>query len=192
MPLDPAVLTTLTRRVHPEAYLRCTPLAHRATPLGLGFGKTRFASPADAFKLLYIAEGLPTSLAEAIIRDRFEGSMTREIMRSDLAGWGACEVDATRDLRLLDLRQDGCFRLGISTDIAGAKMHDQAREFSQDLYGTTDLDGIIYHSRLRRRNCIAIYDRAVSASLIARPVVPLEALAGLVPALRSLQVKLIS
>ncbi|SLK13268.1 hypothetical protein [Novosphingobium mathurense] len=56
MAFDEKILASLTRRVEPSAYLRCTPIAHRATPLGMGYGKTRFASPDDRFKLLYIAE----------------------------------------------------------------------------------------------------------------------------------------
>ena len=71
MGLDEKILTSLTRRFQPSAYLRCTPLAHSTTPLGMGHGKTRFASLTDAFKLLYIAKDLPTSIPEAIVRDRF-------------------------------------------------------------------------------------------------------------------------
>jgi hypothetical protein len=66
MALDKAVLSSLTRRFEPTNYLRCTPWAHRATPLGMGYGKTRYASPNDRFKLLYIAADLPTALAETI------------------------------------------------------------------------------------------------------------------------------
>lgn len=191
MALDPKTLTSLTRRVAPAEYLRCTPWARRSTPLGMGFGETRFASPAKAFKLLYIAEDLATSLAETIIRDRFEGGAARELARSDIADWGVCAVSASRPLRLLTLRGDACFKLGISTDIVGAKAHDEARAFSQELYDTTDLDGIVYHSRLRPRNCMAIYDRAVSPGLTAGPVVQLERLAALIPALKSLRTDLI-
>jgi hypothetical protein len=190
MPLDIQILTSLTRRIHPDAYLRCTPWAHRVTPLGMGFGDTRFASPTRSFKLLYIAQDIATSIAEAVIRDRFEGKIDRELVDADLAGWGVCEVSAKRELRLVDLRKDGCFKLGISTDIVGAKAHDEAKAFSQELYATTDLDGILYHSRLRRRNCMAIYDRAVP-SLDGGTVVELERLSTLVPALRSLKIKLI-
>lgn len=59
MALDPKMLKSLVRRVQPADFLRCTPWAHRATPLGMGFGETRFASPSKAFKLVYIAEDLP-------------------------------------------------------------------------------------------------------------------------------------
>jgi hypothetical protein len=190
--LAPKVLARYTRQWQPETYLRTTPWAHRATPLGTGFGNTRFASPHDSFKLLYIAKDLPASVAEAIVRDRFEGAAIREMMRSEFSDWGVCEVSATAPLRLLDLRGNACFDLGISTDIVGAKAHDEARAFSQILYDSTDLDGILYTSRLRRRTpCIAIYERAVK-SLRADPVVELETLAALVRALRSLNIDLIT
>lgn len=191
MALDPKVLSSLTRRVEPTDYLRCTPWARRSTPLGMGFGETRFASPTKAFKLLYIAEDLATSIAEAIIRDRFEGKVARQLAQSDIADWGVCAVSASRPLRLLSLRGDACFKLGISTDIVGAKAHDESRAFSQELYDTTDLDGIVYHSRLRRKNCMAIYDRAITPGLTAQPVIQLERLAALVPALKTLKTDLI-
>lgn len=189
--LDPTILKRYSRRWQPEGYLRTTPIAHQATPLGMGFGKTRFASPTDSFNLLYIAKDLPASIAEAIVRDRFEGVVIREMMPSEFRDWGVCEVTATCELRLLDLRGNASFDLGISTDIVGAKAHDEARAFSQLLYETTDLDGILYASRLRKRTpCVAIYDRAVS-SLDADPVVALETIAKLRGALRSLNIKLI-
>ncbi len=191
MALDPTILKSLTRQVEPADYLRCTPWARRKTPLGMGFGETRFASPSKAFKLLYVAEDLATSIAEAIIRDRFEGKTARILAQSDIDDWGVCAVSATRPLRLLSLRGDACFKLGILTDIVGAKAHDEARAFSQELYDRTDLDGIIYHSRLRKKNCMAIYDRAVTPGLSAQPVVQIERLAALVPALRSLKTQLI-
>lgn len=52
---DPKVLKSLVRRVQPADFLRCIPWVYRATPLGMGYGETRFASPSRAFKLVYIA-----------------------------------------------------------------------------------------------------------------------------------------
>lgn len=192
MAFDEKILASLTRRVEPSAYLRCTPIAHRATPLGMGYGKARFASPDDRFKLLYIAEDLPTSIAEAIIRDRFEGVTPREMLRTDFADWGVCEVNATKPLNVLDLRRDGCFKLGVSTDIVGAKAQLEARAFSKAVHESTDLDGILYYSRLRRRECLAIYERAATRRLSASNVVELESLDGLIRALRSLKIHLLS
>ncbi len=191
MDLDPDVVTSLVVAYQPTAYLRVTPIAHRATPLGMGFGKTRFASPADAFKLLYIAEDLATSVAEAVIRDRFEGATAREITAGELAGWGVTQVSAHVPLRLLDMRTAGCLLLGVSTDITGAKAQDEARQFSQAVFGQTDLDGILYLSRLTRGTCVAVYDRAVAPKLDTEPVHELETLAALVPALAALRVVLI-
>ncbi|KAB2852513.1 MAG: RES family NAD+ phosphorylase [Sphingopyxis terrae] len=192
MTLDLKTIGRFTRKLRPRSYLRVTELAHRATPLGMGFGKTRFASPADAFKLLYIGEDLATAAAETIIRDRFEGTSVREISEGEITKWGATEVDATKPLRLLDLRGDACFQLNVSTDIVGAKGQDEARAFSQSVYDETDLDGILYHSRLRKRkNCIAVYDRAVTG-LCASDVDDLVTLPRLVPALRTLRVSVIT
>jgi hypothetical protein len=191
MDLDPDVVASLVVPYQPTAYLRVTPIAHRTTPLGMGFGKTRFASPTDAFKLLYIAEDLATGLAEAVIRDRFEGATARELTAGELADWGVTEVSARAPLRLLDMRTAGCFLLGVSTDVAGAKAQDEARQFSQAVFDQTDLDGILYLSRLTRRTCVAVYDRAVASKLDAEPVHELETLAALIPALSALQVVLI-
>lgn len=191
MDLEPDVVASLVATYQPTAYLRVTPIAHRATPLGMGYGKTRFASPSDAFKLLYIAEDLATSVAETVIRDRFEGAITRELTAGEVAGWGAAEVSAQVPLRLLDIRTAGCFLLGVSTDITGAKAQDEARQFSQAVFDQTDLDGILYLSRLTRRTCVAVYDRAVEPKLDAGPVHELETLVALVPALSALRVVVI-
>ncbi len=190
MALDTAILSSLTRRFEPTNYLRCTPWTHRATPLGMGYGKTRFSSPTDQFKLLYMAEDLATGIAETVVRDRFEGAAVRDLDITDIRPWGVCEVDAVAPLSVLDLRRDGCFKLGVSTDIVGAKAQDESRTFSQMLYDTTDLDGILYHSRLRRRNCLAVYDRAVSFTLRSGIAVELETLAKLTMALRALKIRL--
>ncbi|WP_176599259.1 hypothetical protein [Sphingobium sp. 15-1] len=64
-------LASLIRRFQPSAYLRCTRLAHRVIPLGMGYGMTCFASSTNGFQLLYMAKGLSTSMAQAVVRDRF-------------------------------------------------------------------------------------------------------------------------
>jgi hypothetical protein len=191
MDLDPDVVAGLTVAYQPTAYVRVTPIARRSTPLGMGFGKTRFASPTDNYNLLYIAENLATAIAEAIIRDRFEGATTRVLTAGEVADWGVTEVRAQCPLNLLDMRADGCFLLGVSTDITGAKAQNEAREFGQAVYDQTPADGIIYLSRLTRKTCVAVYDRAVRAKLDASPVHELETLAALVPSLTGLRVVLV-
>ena len=191
MDLDPDVVASLVVPYQPTAYLRVTPIAHRSTPLGMSFGKTRFASTTDSFKLLYIAENLATAVAEAIIRDRFEGATARELTGDEVADWGVTEVRARLPLHLLDMRMDGCFLLGVSTDVTGAKAQDEARQFSQEVFEQTNVDGILYLSRLTRMTCVAVYDRAVGLKLAAGPVHELETLAALIPSLSALGIALI-
>ena len=77
MILDQAILADLAVAITPKSYVRVTPMAHAATPLGAGFGVTRFASPSKTFKVIYIAEDLTTGIAETLVRDRFQGRARR-------------------------------------------------------------------------------------------------------------------
>lgn len=190
VPLDLTIVSQLAVAFAPTSYVRVTPLAHSTTPLGMGFGRTRFASPNDSFKVLYIAKDVITGVAETIIRDRFEGKAIRQLIESEVGTWGVTAV-AARPLNLLDLRTTGSLRLGVSTDITRAKGQDEARKFSQTGYDETDLDGILYRSRLTGEDCVAVYDRAVTSKLTAGAVVDLLTIAALIPALISLNIELI-
>jgi len=84
--LDPIILADLAVTITPKSYVRVTPMAHAATPLGAGFGVTRFASPRKTFKVIYIAQDLTTGIAETLVRDRFQGRARRRLL----------DVEATR------------------------------------------------------------------------------------------------
>jgi RES domain-containing protein len=189
--LDRVILADLAVAITPKAYVRVTPMAHAATPLGAGFGVTRFASPTKAFKVIYIAQDLTTAVAETLIRDRFQGRARRKILDVEAALWGATEVSADAPLTLIDLRTTGLVRLGVSTEAARGKAQGQGRKLSQAIYDQTDAQGLIYISRLTGRTCICLYDRALPGRLVATPVVELTLLAGFVDALRELNVNLI-
>ncbi len=191
MILDRVILADLAVAITPKAYVRVTPMAHAATPLGAGFGVTRFASPTKAFKVIYIAQDLTTAVAETLIRDRFQGRARRKILDVEAALWGATEVSADAPLTLIDLRTTGLVRLGVSTEAARGKAQGQGRKLSQAIYDQTDAQGLIYISRLTGRTCICLYDRALPGRLVATPVVELTLLAGFVDALRELNVNLI-
>ena len=77
MKLDEGVIDRLRGEMTPRAFLRVTPMQRAATPLGMGFGETRFASPSRAFKVLYLGRTLTTAVAETIVRDRFAGRRRR-------------------------------------------------------------------------------------------------------------------
>lgn len=188
--LDPSIVVEYTVPFLARLFVRVTRLQFRDTPLGMGHGDTRFSSPSASFKLLYLGKDLATAVAETIVRDRFEGAAPRELMMSEITDWGATSVSTSASLHLLDIRKKGCLALGVSTDIKGAKGQDEARRFSNAVYSTSSVDGILYSSRLTGEDCAAIYDRAVG-KLQAGNVVDLMRLPDTVPALRSLNVDLI-
>ena len=191
MKVDPGRLAGLIVPYRPLSFLRVTPTRHRATPLGTGYGATRFASPTDAFTLLYIAADLATAVAETLIRDRFEGRIRRRIVRAEAEGWGVTEVSATAPLALLDLRTTGLLRLGVSTNTGRAKSQRRGRAFSQVVYDRTTADGILYTSRLTNAVCCAVYGRGVG-KLTAGMVEDIVTLTSFVPALESLDIALVA
>jgi RES domain len=190
--LDSSVLADLAVEIMPKAYVRVTPMAHAATPLGAGFGVTCFASPTKTFKVIYLGQDLTTGVAETLVRDRFQGKVRRRLLDVEVALWGATEVNASAALMLIDLRTTGLVRLGVSTEAARGKAQGQGRKLSQAIYDRTDAQGLIYVSRLTGRTCICVYDRALPGRLLATPIVGLTLLAGLVDALRELNVALIA
>lgn len=189
MKLDLKVLAKLGVAIAPSDYVRVTPVARAATPLGMGFGKTRFASPIDAYKVLYIAETLATGLAETLVRDRFQGKARRVIPQYDADFWGVTAVSATRPLVLVDLRTTGLVQLGVSTEAVRGKAQAQGRKLSQAVFERTDADGFVYLSRLTGGQCICAFDRSVTA-LTAGAVHALTTEIGFIPALRTLNVSL--
>lgn len=191
MTLDRNVLADLTVQLTPKAYVRVTPLAHAATPLGAGFGVTRFASASHAFKVIYLSQDLTTGVAETLVRDRFQGRARRKLMVDEAARWGATTVNASAPLTLIDLRTTGLVRLGVSTDAARGKAQRQGRKLSQAIHDQTDVEGLVYNSRLTGRTCICIYERALPGVLAATPVIEVARLAGFVDALQELNVTLI-
>jgi hypothetical protein len=186
--LDSAVIDRLTVTLKIDRFLRVTPLKFTATPLGLGFGETRFASPSRTFKVLYLGQCLVTSLAETIIRDRFVGRAKRRLTKEEIEAWGIAQVRTIAPLALLDLRSTGVVQLGVTTNTVRGKSQKAGRAFSEALYAQApDIDGIVYKSRLTNGSCIAVYDRAIT-KLAAGNVEPLITQRALIPALKQLNV----
>jgi len=189
--LDPAILADLAVAFAPKGFVRVTPMAHAATPLGAGYGVTRFASPTRAFKVIYLAQDLTTSVAEAIVRDRFQGKAQRRLMLNEVDHWGVTEISAVTPLTLIDLRTTGLVRLGVSTEAARGKAQGQGRKLSQAVHDQTDADGLLYLSRLTGRTCVCVYERALPGPLVASDVTEVARVAGFVGALQALDVSLI-
>lgn len=190
MSFDPAILTELTRTVDVTGYVRIVPSLHASTPLGMGYGKTRFASPRNKFKLIYLASSPKTALAETIIRDRFQGKAHRRLAEEEFRDRSITEVTALAKVQLLDIRGGGASLLNVPTDATSAKNQAAGRAFSQRIYDETSFDGLIYRSRLTGEDCVAIYDRAV-AKLSAIPAIALGALTALPAAITELHIQVI-
>ncbi|MEZ5985996.1 MAG: RES family NAD+ phosphorylase [Hyphomonas sp.] len=188
MKLDPKVVAELSRNYDFKSYLRVMPEQHKKTPLGMGFGKSRFSSPNDRFKLLYAAPDLETAIAETIVRDRFEGRTKRILDMCEIEEFAVAEISSSKPLTLIDLRGPGLLKLGVSTDAARAKAHDEGQSLSEALHQQFLLDGVLYSSRLTGADCIAVYDRAVTPKLKAGNAIGLVEAADLIPALKSINV----
>ncbi len=186
------ILQSLVVCIDVTDYVRIVPRAYADTPLGMGYGKTRFSSPKDKFKLLYLAEDTETSLAETLVRDRFQGANVRQIDEAEIYTLSIAAVGNPKPLNLIDLRGKGPTLLGIPTDAVLGRAQAAGRAFSQRLYDQTDLDGIAYHSRLTRRECIAVYDRAVPKLSAPAPSLELERLGTLTKDLTALNIRLIA
>ncbi len=192
MKLDEAILRSLVIDRSLTHQIRVTPLRYATTPLGTGFGKTRLASPDRSFQVLYLGYELVTSVAETIIRDRFVDRSRRVLTEVEIESWGATEVASTQTLSLVDLRGMGPTRLSVPTDALLARNQAAGRRLSKSLYDQFPfVDGVLYNSRHVKKDCIAVYDRAIH-KLTAGPVHSLIVLPALAPALLSLDISLIA
>ncbi len=189
MTFDAATLRELAVGIDVTGYLRIMDARFRHKPTGTGLGMSRFSSPADRFTLLYVAQDLQTALAERVIRDRFQGRQRRILFEEEIGTLVVASMVAKAPLKLLDLRTSGASRLGVPTDAVRGRAQQTGRRFSQRLYDTTDFDGIVYMSRITNAEFVAVYDRAIGASLDADcPVVELQRIDSLVSALWSLSI----
>jgi hypothetical protein len=165
-------------------------------PLGFGKSRSRFSDPrrrADAqrFGVLYLGRSLKVCFAEAIVRDRRDGTVADyPIEEAELAQRRLARIAVASPLALVDLRGDGPIRMGVPSDVVGARSQTLARRWSVAFHDHPAApDGIVYPSRLNEETNVAIYGRAV-AKLRAEAVCPLIAAPGLARVLNGLKVAL--
>ena len=133
-------------------------------PLGWGPGLNRFSDPTGkAFGVVYLGSSAKVAFVETILRDAADGRgddcvvEMAEIEKRSLASLRVME-----DLRLVDLTGDGLLRMGVPSDVVGARDQTLAQLWSVAFFGHEDRpDGVYYPSRLNEERCIALYDRAV-------------------------------
>jgi hypothetical protein len=125
-------------------------------PKELSSGPSRFSSPSGAFRVLYAAQDFPTALAEAVIRDRFVDRHRRFIGRSTLAERSVTLIGTTAPLKLLDVRGSAAYTIGIDTNAVRGRAHQPGQAFSEWMHAETDIEGLLYDSRLAGRACVAL------------------------------------
>ncbi|WP_439478372.1 RES family NAD+ phosphorylase [Brevundimonas sp.] len=156
-----------------DDWVRILPSRHRASPVGAGFGSSRFSSPSDAFKVLYAGDNFATAFAEAVVRDRFEGKSRRFLYRPHLDQHCVAAIGSSRELVMLDLRGPAAYELGVDTDVSRARDHTAGQALSEAVHAAMpDVDAILFDSRLTSGTCVAIYERALP-TLSANPPIGL-------------------
>lgn len=113
---------------------------------------------------MYSAPGFSTAFIETIVRDRFAHRRTRKVALREITerAWVRISSEPSTRLMLLDLRADGCTRIGAPTDVVQARNHAAGRAFGKTIHAEqADVDGLVYASRLTGEDVYAIYDRSV-------------------------------
>lgn len=144
---------------------RIIPHRYHETPLGATPGDSRFCSKADGFTVLYASPEFATAFIETIVRDRFTRTDQREVLLKEVTerAWALIKTKPRAKLALLDLRKDGCVRLGAPTDTVNARNHAAGRALGRAIYSEhEDVDGFLFSSRLTGGDVYAIFDRGVA------------------------------
>lgn len=144
--------------------LRIVPRHHLVSPLGTVPSDSRFCSRTADYTVLYAAPDFITAFVETVLRDRFTRRPDREIALREVTerGWVRIASRPGLALVLLDLRGDGCTRIGAPTDAVHARNHSAGRAFGKAIHaGHPDIDGILYGSRLTGADVYAVFDRGI-------------------------------
>ena len=153
----------LVRTAFPESY-RIMPRRHVGSPLGTTPAEPRFATRTGGYTVLYAAPDFSTAFIETIIRDRFAHRRIQEVALREITErvWVRIAAGPGAPLTLLDLRADGCTRIGAPTDVVQARNHAAGRAFGKTIQAEhADVDGLVYASRLTGDDVYAVYNRSV-------------------------------
>ena len=106
----------LLRSGLPGGY-RIMPARHAANPLGTVPADSRFGSR-GGYAVLYASPDFATAFIETVVRDRFTHRRERRVALKEVTdrAWARISTRPEAELMLLDLRGDGCTRIGAPTD----------------------------------------------------------------------------
>ncbi|MCY4003553.1 MAG: RES family NAD+ phosphorylase, partial [Rhodospirillales bacterium] len=136
---------------------------HRSNPLGTTPADFRFCTRNVGFTVLYAAPEFATAFIETVVRDRFTGRQSCEVAVREITarGWPRISMQQDAVLTLVDLRGDGCTRIGVPTDKVNASNHPASRAFAKAIHADHgNVDGVLYGSRLTGEDLYAVFDRS--------------------------------
>lgn len=142
-------------------------------PLGYAPGLSRFSDPTGkAFGLVYLGSSAKVVFVETILRDSADGRGDDCVIDlAEIEKRSMATIEPISDLRLINLTGDGPLKLGVPSDVVGARDQALAQHWSVAFHDHPDQpDGILYPSRLNEERCIALYDRGIGKlKVIASP-----------------------
>ena len=153
----------LFRVTLPPSY-RIIPRQYFKSPLGTAPGDSRFCAKTDGYRVLYASPDFATAFIETVVRDRFTRKQRREVLLKEVTerAWVLIATKPRVELCLLDLRQDGCVRLGAPTDAVNARNHAAGRTLGRAIHAKhKGIDGLLFSSRLTGADVYAVFDRAI-------------------------------
>lgn len=135
----------------------------------------RFDAPNDEFGVLYASPSFAGCMAEAVLRDRFQGqSLPLLLDEEELTQRSISDLGTTlgRPLQLADLTQP-VFQLGMDNRVLSTADYRGPNLWSRAIHDAfPGLDGIYFTSRFANEPSVAIFDRA---PMVARGApVPLD------------------
>ena len=173
--------SVLLKAEFPDSY-RIVPERYRALPLGTSPADSRFCSRDAGYTVLYASPDFATAFLETVVRDRFVRRREREVGLKEITArvWARISAQPGTRLTLLDLRGDGCARIGVPTDAVGARHHAAGRAFAQAIHPEhDDIEGLVHVSRLTGKDVYAMFDRGLGkffaaemGSLLDHPDLP--------------------
>lgn len=123
----------------------------------------RFNAPNDEYGVLYASPSFAACMAEAVLRDRFQGKTLPLLLdEEELMGRSVSELgtELRRPLRLADLTRPH-FHLGIDNRVLSTADYRGPNLWSGAIHDAyPDIDGIYFTSRFANEPSVAIFDRA--------------------------------
>jgi hypothetical protein len=107
-------------------------LTRHPDPLGWGPGLSRFSDPTgNSFGVVYLGSSAKVAFVETLLRDAADdrdGDCVLELV--ELEARSLATIEPIEVLRLVDLTGDGPIRMGVPSDVAGARDQARAQQWS--------------------------------------------------------------